>query len=123
MIRDAVVKKSNASEPGPGITGFVAACVISVLLAGVFMFFCLGSDDTGNFVLDSRINPNTASTEQLMQLPRIGIKTAKAITEYREQGQAVFKNIEDLQKVKGIGPKTAEQIQQWFVFEQHQENN
>ena len=117
MSRDAVVKKSNVSEPGPGLAGFVAASVISVLLAGVFVFFCPGSDDTGDFVPESRINPNTASTAQLMQLPRIGIKTAEAITEYRGQRQTVFEDIEDLQKVKGIGPKTAEQIRQWLVFE------
>ena len=123
MSKDAVVKKSNASEPGPGVAGFVAASFISVLLAVVFVFFCCGSDSTDDFVLEGRINPNTASRAQLMQLPRIGIKTAEAITEYREQRTFVFENIEDLQKVKGIGPKTAERVQQWLVFEQHQENN
>lgn len=123
MSRDAVVKKSNIAEPGPEIAGFAAASVISVLLAGMFVFFCSGSDDVGNFVLDGRINPNTASMQQLMQLPRIGIKTAKAITEYREHKQSPFESIGDLQKVKGIGPKTAERIRQWLVLERHQENN
>ena len=123
MSMDAVAKKSNVSEPGPGISGFVAASAISVLLAGVFVYFCCGSDDTGDLVLEGRINLNTASTAELMELPRIGIKTAEAIIEYRGQKQSVFKSIEDLQKVKGIGPKTAEQLQQWLVFEQHQENN
>ncbi|NIA17161.1 MAG: hypothetical protein GWO86_02315 [Planctomycetes bacterium] len=123
MSRDAVIKKSNAVEAGPGVAGFIAASVISVLLAGAFVLFCWGPDTADDFVLDGRINPNTATTAQLMQLPRIGVKTARAITEYRRGRQSVFKNIEDLQRVKGIGPKTAERIRQWLVFERHQENN
>ena len=124
MSRDAVIKKSNAVEAGPGVASFIAASVISVLLAGMCVFFrSPGPDTADDFVLDGRINPNTATTAQLMQLPRIGIKTARAITEYRRGKQSVFKNIEDLQRVKGIGPKTAERIRQWLVFERHQENN
>ena len=69
--------------------------------------------------VDGRINPNTVSAEKLMQLPKIGPKIAEAIINYRSrfQGQPAFENTEDLQKVKGIGPKTAEQLKQWLVFE------
>jgi len=50
-----------------------------------------------------KININTASTSELVQLPGIGIKTAEKIVAFREEN-GPFKTIEDIIKVKGIGP-------------------
>ena len=50
------------------------------------------------------ININTATVEELCQLPGIGEVTAKAIIEYRELA-GEYECIEDIQNVKGIGPK------------------
>jgi competence protein ComEA len=50
------------------------------------------------------INVNTAGVEQLMMLPGIGEKTAKAIVSYR-QSHGAFKTVDDLARVKGIGMK------------------
>ena len=55
------------------------------------------------------ININTASVEELCQLPGIGEKTAKAIIEYRELA-GDYECIEDIQNVEGIGPKKFESI-------------
>ena len=71
-----------------------------------------------------RINPNTADWASLARLPKIGRVRAQAIVEYREQfnnvsGQArgvAFANADDLQNVKGIGPKTAELIGEYLIF-------
>jgi competence protein ComEA len=53
--------------------------------------------------LGSKINLNSASSAQLQQLSGVGSKKAEAIIEFRNKnGQ--FKTIEDIQKVKGIGP-------------------
>ena len=49
------------------------------------------------------ININTADFETLCLLPGIGPSKAQAIIAYREQ-KGLFINIEDIQKVKGIGP-------------------
>ena len=119
MDDNAFAEKTNASDSAAMFAGLVAASVIALLGTCIFAFSCPGSDTETVFKLDSRINANIASAEELMQLPRIGPKTAQAIIEYRSgfEGQSAFENIEDLQKVKGIGPKTAEQIKQWLVFE------
>ncbi|HOS97721.1 MAG TPA: helix-hairpin-helix domain-containing protein [Deltaproteobacteria bacterium] len=57
------------------------------------------------------INVNTATTEQLMMLPGIGEKTAKAVVSYR-QANGQFKSIDDVAKVKGIGKKKLDKIRQ-----------
>ena len=51
------------------------------------------------------IDINTASAEQLTNLPRIGFVRAKAIVDYRTSHGA-FGSIDELGEVKGIGPAT-----------------
>lgn len=55
------------------------------------------------------ININTADTSALMTLPGIGPSKAKAIVEYRDK-KGVFRRIDDLMKVKGIGKKLMAKI-------------
>jgi competence protein ComEA len=57
----------------------------------------------------ARINVNTASRSELMQLPRVGPATADKIIAYRKV-HGPFRSLNDLQKIKGIGPKTVEQL-------------
>ena len=58
---------------------------------------------------DGKVNINTASKEQLEELPRIGESYAKRIIDYREKN-GFFKDAEELKKVSGIGDKMFESI-------------
>lgn len=55
------------------------------------------------------ININTATQAELESLPEIGPSIAKEIIAYRQKN-GLFKKIEDIMKVKGIGEKIFEAI-------------
>jgi len=55
------------------------------------------------------VNINTADSGLLQTLPGIGPMTAERIIQYRET-VGRFKSVEDVQNVKGIGPKKLERI-------------
>lgn len=53
---------------------------------------------------EKKVNINTATAAELMELPGVGAKKAEAILDYRNQ-HGPFKRVNDLDRVKGIGPK------------------
>ncbi|MCB9838741.1 MAG: helix-hairpin-helix domain-containing protein [Phycisphaeraceae bacterium] len=57
----------------------------------------------------ARLNCNTASFAQLQLLPRIGPALARRIIEDRD-ANGPFKDAQDFQRVRGIGPRTAERV-------------
>lgn len=58
---------------------------------------------------DRLININSASREELMELPGIGAAKAEAILSYRAENGS-FKTIEDIQKIEGIKKGVFEKI-------------
>jgi competence protein ComEA len=54
-----------------------------------------------------KINLNKATAVELSQLKGIGMKYAERIVEFRDKNGS-FKEVEDLLKIQGIGPKILE---------------
>ncbi len=57
----------------------------------------------------ARVNVNTASARELEVLPRIGPALAARIVAHRE-ANGPFERVESLCDVRGIGPRTLEQL-------------
>lgn len=66
----------------------------------LFLTFCLAYQPV---FAASKVNLNTATVEQLVELKGIGEKTAEKIVAYRKITK--FKSIDELMNVKGIGEK------------------
>jgi competence protein ComEA len=68
-----------------------------------------GAGGATNIATSPLININLASVFELEQLPGVGPATAKAIVAYRDKNGAFLK-VEDLLKVRGIGPAKLSEI-------------
>lgn len=64
----------------------------------------------------SAINVNTASADELTQIPGIGASKAQAIVAYRANAQ--FTSVNDLTNVKGIGEKLLAKIAPYVTVQQ-----
>jgi competence protein ComEA len=112
-------------EPKPiQLAGLNVAVVSAVILFLCFAFNGWAKNSTGSEIeLQNRINPNDAPAESLARLPGIGIIKANAIVEYRRQfrkndrGDLAFKGCNDLDNVRGIGPKTVSNMCKYLRFE------
>ena len=60
------------------------------------------------------VNLNTASADQLQQIPGIGPSKANAIVEYRTV--TPFKSVEEIKEVKGIGDKLFAKISPYLTL-------
>lgn len=118
---DDEFESGNLGERGK--FAFLIAVIFCVFLSIIFSFSLFGrTDAVGVAELDGLINPNNAEQASLERLPGIGVSKAAAIVSYSEQfangtDGPVLKKAGDLQKVKGIGPKTVENLGCWLKFE------
>ncbi|SHI67575.1 competence protein ComEA [Tessaracoccus bendigoensis DSM 12906] len=114
IVQDAIVAAGGlAADAGPAELNLAAPVTDG-------MQILIGSADdprgevstpggSGPADAGGRINLNTASPEQLEELPGIGPVTAAAIVAWRDE-HGGFTAVEELQEVSGIGPKTFEKL-------------
>ncbi len=63
--------------------------------------------------IDFQLDLNTANWVELSQLDGIGPTLAMRIVENRRR-HGRFERVEDLQRVRGIGPRTVAQLRRWI---------
>jgi competence ComEA-like helix-hairpin-helix protein len=122
MVTDSLIQQSDIEQTKVQSFAFVIAAGFAVFLSTIFVVCGLtGLGQSAGIRLEARTNPNDAPLASLVRLPGIGAVRATAIVAYRENfGSAdnpAFRNCEDLQKVKGVGPKTVQNICEWLKFD------
>ena len=117
---------SNRSEQSQKMTLWTRGCLLAAGLALLSLVVILAALYGANRqppleVSPQRINPNTASMASLVRLPGIGKARAMDVIHYRENhraNEAVFWSAQDLESIRGIGPKTAAKLLPWLTFEE-----
>jgi competence protein ComEA len=83
---------------------FALALGLVALLAGASSALAADTAASAPTPVKKVVNVNTASTDELARLPRVGPSLAGKIVAHRDQN-GPFKRAEDLMEVKGIGEK------------------
>ncbi|MGA1980574.1 MAG: helix-hairpin-helix domain-containing protein [Sedimentisphaerales bacterium] len=124
MATNSFIQQADTSQNKIQSYAFCLALSAAVCISICFVVSSVGRfGQPSEIRLESRINPNYAPQASLMRLPGIGISRAEAIVAYRQDfsrqnaNKPVFQNCDDLQKIRGIGAKTAEDICEWLKFE------
>jgi competence ComEA-like helix-hairpin-helix protein len=122
---DFITSDSAASRDKTVTIAFVTASFICVIFCLVFAAVIFHRTDAASAIrLDGQINPNTATVGSLIRLPNVGKVRASAIVNYRDQYIGLkpdhhpFKKSSDLKNVKGIGPKTVQDINNLLKFDE-----
>ena len=130
MTQNNYLLKDETEKTSAQICGLVVAVALCVLLGvSLATIYFIDTHRQAGMVLQDKINPNYACQASLVRLPNIGPSRAEAIIAYRKNFQninsdsAVFKGPEQLQRVKGIGPKTVNGLAPLLVFEKSGSSN
>ena len=79
--------------------------LVTMSLAGARAATPTKGADAASPAATGTINLNSASAEQIALLPRVGLKLAERVVEYRKTN-GPFKKVEDLMNVSGVGEKS-----------------
>lgn len=119
MARHPARPMDRRSRSGPGDRA--AACIALMLAllcaAGAGRDWIAGSPDPVRAGAGRlRLDPNTATVEELMLLPGLGPTIAARIVATRELARPVqaFHAVEDLARVPRIGPATIDKLRPWL---------
>ncbi|CAN5767059.1 hypothetical protein BH20ACT11_BH20ACT11_13790 [soil metagenome] len=130
-FENATSKTNNPQGPGSGLSKTITrykpqitvSLLVAVALLGGAFYSARLSEGAPEVVYSAsleeiaeesgeplRVDLNTATEEELQDLPGVGPATAEDIADYRRTN-GLFGSIEELEEVDGIGPKTLEEIE------------
>jgi DNA uptake protein ComE-like DNA-binding protein len=122
-MQENYIDRPNARVDRVRLNAFLVAAAAALVFCLYFMLAAVSAAGSQQVIdLESRVNPNDASAASLMRLPGLGLVRANEIIEYRKQfsqggkSDLAFRDCNDLRKVKGIGPKTAQGMCEWLKF-------
>src|SRR6266851_675007 len=87
--------------------------VIGLFLLSCFLLFC-NSLEAKKKPPAKPVNINTATSEELQQVPGIGPATAEKILQMRKS-YGPFKSVDDLLAIRGLGPKRLEKMRKYLT--------
>lgn len=114
----------------------IAICILFMTLAALQRFLPAGGDDdfliessasaesvpiSEPHYIDGRLCINSATENELMQLPGVGEKLAQRIIEYREEN-GPFLELDELDNVYGIGESILNGIREYLTVEEYDED-
>ena len=97
----------------PGTCGAMLLCVVMLLGAACTTHRVYDTASNAAPAVADAININTASSEELERLPRIGPKTAASIIKFRTDN-GPFRHVEELMQIKGMSEKRFLEIRQYL---------
>jgi len=89
-----------------------AGTLLSILILGLLFPAC--SFGTKKKPPERPVNLNTATSEQLQQVPGIGPATAGKILQMRK-AYGPFKSVDDLLAIRGLGAKRLEKMRKYLT--------
>ena len=110
--RVGLVPFGNGDRSGIARTARALRALARVGLAALLLGAFLAAAAPGMGMAEDRpgvVNVNTATVDELVQLPGIGEKRAQAILEARQQ-RGGFKSVDELLEIRGIGPANLEKL-------------
>lgn len=118
-----VTYMSAADQPVRSANTVALMVMLWLTIAGVALWAPVDGRDTPPPAARTCIDPNTAPWWELSLLPRVGYATAQAVIDHRaslatdeQKHGPSFKTANDLQAVRGIGPKTAQRIRPFLCL-------
>ena len=99
----------------PGTCGAMLLCVVMLVGAActTHRVYDIASNAAPAAADAGAININTASSDELERLPRIGPKTAANIIKFRTDN-GPFRHVEELMQIKGMSEKRFLEIRQYL---------
>ena len=88
--------------------------ILAILFIAVYTSSALAVAATPNVTASGVVNINTADTSELAKLPRVGLKAAQRIVDYRKEHGA-FAKTSDLMQVKGFGQKSFDRLSAYLT--------